>query len=327
MKPSFVNHLVCPFERSPLALEIHEMDGDEVQEGLLHTPSGRSYPIRAGVPRFVASDDYVNTFSRQRQHVRSHFDTYRREFDYNKAAELFIHSTGFDLSHLDGLTLDVGCGYGRFLRVLAEAGGEVVGVDLSSDTVELAYHFVGRNKNVHIVQASLAQLPFPECHFRRGFSIGVLHHTPDTRTSFLGLLPYLEEGADIAVWVYAPEKKIASNAWRKLTTRLPLGLVYGWCVINELLFVWPRSLPKGGGRFHALVPGGSLGTPFWQRVMGDFDDLTPRYAHTHSTAEVVQWFRDAELVDIQPLSRATSVRARKPHSGARQRKTVTAAAG
>jgi SAM-dependent methyltransferase len=319
MKPSLVNHLVCPYEGSPLSLEIMETDGQEVKEGRLHTASGRTYPIRAGVPRFVASDDYVATFSRQRQLVRSHFETYRREFDYNTAAELFVQSTGFDLARLDGLTLDAGCGYGRFLRVLAQAGGEVIGVDLSSDSVELAYDFTGRAANVHIVQADLAHLPFPQGHFRRAFSIGVLHHTPDTRDAFLKLVPYLEEGGDIAIWVYAPEKKVGSNAWRKVSTRLPLGLVYGWCIVNELVFVWPRSLPKGGGRVCAMIPGGSLGTPFWQRVLSDFDDLTPRYAHTHSTAEVVEWFRDAGLVEVAPLARATSVRGRKPSPDNRPR--------
>jgi SAM-dependent methyltransferase len=312
MKPSFVNHLICPDEGSPLQLEIKEMDGEEVKEGLLRTPSGRTYSVRNGIPRFVTSDDYVATFSRQRQYVRSHYETYQREFDYGAAAELFSRSTGFDLSRLDGLTLDAGCGYGRFLRVLSPAGGEVVGVDLSSDSVELAYEFTGRAKNVHVVQADLVRLPFPERHFRRAFSIGVLHHTPDTKTSFLKILPYLEDGGDIAIWVYAPENKVGSNAWRKLTTRLPLSVVYGWCIVNELLFVWPRSLPRGGGRFGTIVPGGIIGAPFWQRVMSDFDDLTPRYAHTHSAAEVVEWFRDAGLIDIKPLPRATSVRARKP---------------
>lgn len=318
MKPSFINHLVCPYEGSRLTLEIQEVQGDEIVKGLMRTPSGRTYPIRGGVPRFVTDDGYVTTFSQQRRHARAHFDSYRRNFDYGEEAELFVRSTGFDLSNLDGLTLDAGCGYGRFLRVLSQTGGEVVGVDLSGDTVELAYDFVGREKNVNIVQADLARLPFPTCHFRRAFSIGVLHHTPDTKSSFLKLLPYLEEGGDIAIWVYAPEKKVVSNAWRRLTMRLPLGLVYGWCIVNELLFVWPRSLPKGGGRFYSIVPGGSLGTPFWQRVMGDFDDLTPRYAHTHSATEVIEWFHHAGLIDVKPLSRATSVCARKPVSEASQ---------
>jgi hypothetical protein len=165
---------------------------------------------------------------------------------------------------------------------------------------------------MHVVQADLVRLPFPERHFRRAFSIGVLHHTPGTKTLFLKLLPYLEDGGDISIWVYAPESKVGSNAWRKLTTRLPLSVVYGWCIVNELLFVWPRSLPRGGGRFGTIVPGGIIGAPFWQRMMSDFDDLTPRYAYTHSTVEVVEWFRDAGLIDVKPPPRATSARPCKP---------------
>jgi SAM-dependent methyltransferase len=318
MKPWLVDHLVCPEDGSPLLLDIGEMDGDEVKTGILRSPSGRVYPIRNWVPRFVAADDYSGTFSRQRQHVREHFDIYRRAFDDDAAARLFVQSTGLDLSHLEGLTLDAGCGYGRFLRVIDRAGGEVIGVDLSSDSVELAFDFTGRAKNAHIVQADLTRLPFPKRHFRRAFSIGVLHHTPDTRVSFQALLDYLEEGGDIAIWVYAPEYKVASNVWRNVTTRLPLAVVYAWCITNEALFGWVRSLPRGGGRFGAIVPGGSLGTPFWQRVMSDFDDLTPRYAHTHSHGEVVGWFAEAGLIDIEALDRATSVRGRKPVAGLRR---------
>ena len=312
MKRSLVNHLVCPEDRGPLRLEIVEADGDEVISGGLRSAAGRVYPIRHGVPRFVERDEYARTFSRQRQRVRQHFASYQRAFDKEAAGRLFVQSTGFDLSRLDGLTLDAGCGYGRFLRVIDGAGGEVIGVDLSEDSVELAFDFVGRRKNVHIVQADLTRLPFPDRHFRRIFSIGVLHHTPDTQASFTALLPHLEEGGDIAIWVYAPEKKVTSNFWRRLTTKLPLDAVYAWCIANEALFAWVRSLPRGGGRFASIVPGGSLGTPFWQRVMSDFDDLTPRYAHTHTRTEVARWFAASGLVEVEALSRATAVRGRKP---------------
>jgi SAM-dependent methyltransferase len=316
MKPFLIDYLVCPEDSSPLRLQIDDMDGSEVITGMLYSRSGHEYPIRHGVPRFVRDDEYATTFSRQRQHVRDHFETYLREFDNAAAAKLFIDSTGFDLSHLSGLTLDAGCGYGRFLRVIHQAGGNVVGVDLSGESVELAFEFVGRAENVHIIQADLSRLPFPQCHFRRIFSIGVLHHTPSTKSSFCSLLPYLEEGGEIAIWVYAPENKVTSNRWRTITTKLPLGVVYAWCIMNEALFAPLRSLPRGGGRVGAIVPGCSLGAPFWQRIMSDFDDLTPRYAHTHSHAEVMTWFRGAGLTEVEALERATSVRGRKPNSRA-----------
>jgi SAM-dependent methyltransferase len=83
---------------------------------------------------------------------------------------------------------------------------------------------------VHIVQADLTRLPFAENHFQRAFSIGVLHHTPDTRRSFLALPRHLAEGGEIAIWIYAPENKIGSDVWRKVTTKLPLAAV---CVVHR----------------------------------------------------------------------------------------------
>jgi SAM-dependent methyltransferase len=312
MKPSFAEHLVCPADRVPLQLQIVEMQDGEVKTGKLRSAKGREYQIRNFVPRFVDGDDYTASFSRQREHVWRHFDTYRDDFDEVAASQLFLQSTGFDLTRLDGLTLDAGCGYGRFLRVIDSAGGEVVGVDLSSRTVDLAFNFAGRGRHVHIVQADLTKLPFAPGHFRRTFSIGVLHHTPDTRAAFESLLPYLANGAEIAIWVYAPEKKVSSNRWRKLTTKLPLAAVYAWCVSNEALFAWARSLSRGGGRFSAFIPGGTVGTPFWVRVMSDFDDLTPRYAHVHTSEEVEEWFAASGLVQVEVLRRPTAVRGRKP---------------
>jgi SAM-dependent methyltransferase len=312
MKLALVDHLVCPIDGLPLKLAVAEMEGEEVKTGTLRSAAGRQYHVRNFIPRFVEDDDYAASFSRQREHVLRHFETYRRNFDERAAAELFVQSTGFDLSRLTGWTLDAGCGYGRFLRVVDRAGGDVIGVDLSAQTVDLAFDFTGRSKHVHIVQADLTKLPFAKNYFCRAFSIGVLHHTPDTRASFERLSRYLAGGGEIAIWVYAPDKKVSSNAWRKVTTKLPLGVVYSWCIANESLFAWLRSLPRGGGRFAAIVPGGSLGTPFWLRVMSDFDDLTPRYAQVHTASEVRAWFEASGFTEVEILPRPTAVRGRKP---------------
>jgi SAM-dependent methyltransferase len=312
MKRLLLNHLVCPCDSSALALEILEEDRNgEILRGTLRSAEGRTYPIERGVPRFVESDQYATTFSRQRQLVRKHWNSYR--LDDNEERKLFVASTGFDLRGLDGLTLDAGCGFGRFARFVSAAGSEVIGVDLSSDTVDIAFDNIGRQELVHIVQADLTRLPFRRGLFKRVFSIGVLHHTPDTRKSFEQLLPYLCPGGEAAIWVYPPEMKVTSDVWRKLTLRLPLRVVYGWCVLNEALFAPLRSLP-GAWRLGRIVPGGALGRPFWVRVLSDFDDLTPRFAHSHSPQEVRNWFADAGLADIEILPRLSAVRGRKPRA-------------
>jgi hypothetical protein len=46
--------------------------------------------------------------------------------------------------------------------------------------------------------------------------------------------------------------------------------------------------------------------------MSDFDDLTPRYAHVHSGAEVEEWFAASGLVEVKVLRRPTAVRGHKP---------------
>ncbi len=313
MKHSLVDHLVCPVSKHPLRLEIFEADRvGEIKTGCLLSPTGSSYEIRNWIPRFVHDDSYSDTFTRQRKYVRKHFDQIRR--DQAAQSELLLSSTGFSLSPIDGLTLDAGCGWGRFTRIVAASGSHVVGVDLSSTTVDLAFEYAGRDENVHIIQADLVSLPFRNDTFRRIFSIGVLHHTPNTEESFRMLLPYLCRGGEIAIWVYAPEKKRSANRWRRVTTKLPLPVVYGWCVLDSVLFAWLRGLP-GGGKISAAIPGPSLGSGgLWERALGNFDSLTPRYAHTHAPEEIIRWFRTAGLVDIEELARRSSVRGRKPLS-------------
>ena len=87
-----------------------------------------------------------------------------------------VHDTGFgDFSrraapHLlrrlaragvrDGLVVDLGCGSGIWARALADAGYEVLGVDLSADMLAIARRRVPEARFVH---ASFLDAPLPQC--------------------------------------------------------------------------------------------------------------------------------------------------------------------
>jgi hypothetical protein len=45
--------------------------------------------------------------------------------------------------------------------------------------------------------------------------------------------------------------------------------------------------------------------------MEDFDNLSPSYASSHSEEEVLRWFKDAGLIDVRRLGRATAVNGRR----------------
>jgi SAM-dependent methyltransferase len=318
VKAELLEYLVCPDCQEAFDLVVHQERDGEIEAGLLTCRRGcGTYPITRFVPRFVDADRYAGSFSLQRRYVRRHFEHYRKD---QSGDRLFLPTTGFEADAVArGLTLEVGCGYGRFVDVVNRMGGTIVGIDLSTHSIDLARDFVGSRPGVHLVQCDLFKLPFRRATFDHIYSIGVLHHTPDTREAFRAIVPYARPSGRIAIWTYHPRNKVHANRWRVVTTKLPAPVLYGFCVMSQALFSWIRALP-GGQRFSAIVPGSRPvpGSRFWLRVMNDFDNLSPKYAHVHTPDDVRGWFTAEGLEDVRVLQRDTAVVGRKPvHEPAR----------
>jgi SAM-dependent methyltransferase len=315
MKHQLLDILRCPDCSTPFDLQVTEEEHGQVKTGRLtcRGSAPHSFAISRFVPRFVDADQYADSFSRQRLYVRKHFRYYEAD---RSGDELFFPTTGFSPDRIkSGLSLEIGTGYGRFVDVVQRAGGRIVGVDLSTHSIDLAHDFTGLRENVFLVQADLFRLPFARQAFDQVFSIGVLHHTPDTAKAFAAIAPFAAPGGDVSIWVYHPSRKVSANRWRVVTSRMNHRLLYGFCVMNQVLFSWIRALP-GGARFNELIPGAvpRKGRPFWLRVLGDFDNLSPVYAYVHDEAEVVGWFERAGLVDVRSLPRLTAVTGRRATS-------------
>jgi SAM-dependent methyltransferase len=311
MKRELLNYLRCPECRTSLSLTTTEEERGEVKEGSLRCDSGlHAFAIKGFVPRFVDAERYADSFSRQRLYVRKHF----RHYEKDRSGDVqFFPTTGFTREGIaSGITLEVGCGYGRFLDVVQRAGGRIIGVDLSTHSIELARDFVGFREGVFLVQADLFKLPFEVGSFDHVFSIGVLHHTPDTAEAVRAVAPFVRRGGRMAVWVYHPGKKRTANWWRQWTARLDHRVLYGLCIANQAAFSWVRALP-GGWRLNSVLPGATPapGRPFWMRVLSDFDNLSPTYAHVHAEHEVESWFCDLGFDEVQVLPRLTSVTGRR----------------
>src|SRR5262245_10597854 len=235
MKVELLKYLVCPECSSDLQLEVHDEEAGQIKTGWLWClQERRAFPITRFVPRFVEAEQYADSFSMQRLYVRRHFRYYEND---HSGMKLFLPTTGFDRGQIPvGVTLEVGCGYGRFVDVVQRSGGTIIGIDLSTHSIELAQDFVGLRDNVHLVQCDLFRLPFRQGSFDRVFSIGVLHHTPDTRGAFDALLPYVRPQGQISIWVYHPQGKVHADRWRTLTTRVPHRILYASCILNQFLF-------------------------------------------------------------------------------------------
>jgi ubiquinone/menaquinone biosynthesis C-methylase UbiE len=99
--------------------------------------------------------------------------------------------------------LDVGCGPGSITRGLAErlAPGEVIGLDLSADTLAAARRdAVARGiKNLRYEEGSVYALPFPDASFDAVFAHQVLQHLREPGSAIREMLRVSRPGGLIGV--------------------------------------------------------------------------------------------------------------------------------
>ena len=83
--------------------------------------------------------------------------------------------------------LDIGCGTGEFTRLLAKQAQNVMAIDLSPNTIEIARQRSREYTNIDFQVADIVQWEFPKEHFDAIVSIATLHHLPVEK-----LLPNLQ---------------------------------------------------------------------------------------------------------------------------------------
>jgi SAM-dependent methyltransferase len=350
MKRRLADILACPECRTPLQLAADSADGAEILSGSLSCRScGQSFPIKGGIPRFVPTDSYVSSFSFEwRRWRRTQFDTATR----TNSQSTFLASTGRRPEELAGkLVLDAGCGAGRYMDLLSAARAEVIGVDLSM-AVEVAYENLRARPNCHFVQGDLMRPPFRPGSFDFVFSIGVLHHTPDTHAAFSQLAGTLSPGGEVAIWVY-PRRR-----FRDVFEFFPgrVNEVLGQDVTYQIPARWQGTVRRFAGALdwtietssnverlvttrlptrllywlsHAAIPlyylyriplfyslrlltRVAMDTDPEWRVLHTFDWYSPRYQWKHRFAELRSWCEEAGLENITILPRAVAVRGQKP---------------
>jgi SAM-dependent methyltransferase len=285
------------------------------REGDCLVSSRSRYPIVRGIPRFVAGDRYAGSFSFEwNAHARTQLDSFRGD---DSSERQFRAKTGFSPQELAGKrVLDAGAGAGRYTDVASRWGAFVAAVDLSY-AVEAARRNFAQRDNVFVAQADIGALPFLPGSFDAIFSIGVLHHTPDTRAFFLKLVPLLKPGGTIAIWVYPPEGDyLVRRSWVRFVNKLPPRLFYEWC---RWFVPWAqRRLGNPWvGLLRRLFPFSTQGLGLEFDILDTFDGYSPRYHGLHSPEEVKGWFREAGLTDIaEPSDWHTCVRGtRSEHVG------------
>lgn len=97
---------------------------------------------------------------------------------------------------------DAGCGSGRWARFVAPRVGRLHCIDASERALEVARGVLEGFGNVEFHVASVSDLPLAHASMDFGYSLGVLHHVPDTRAAVASCVSRLREGAPFLVYLY-----------------------------------------------------------------------------------------------------------------------------
>ncbi len=316
----------------------------DINEGLLINQNNVAYPIIGGVPRLIEGALFFNKeFIKKWQNelkkltikieepseefkkfllpTLKRFETEWQEHDLEQKTwgleqqqriDCFLTYMNFTREEVKGkLILDAGAGTGQLTCSYATLGCEVVGVDLSPAIVrgwKNRKKWAGNySSNVTLIQADIMHLPFKPNTFDGISSLGVLHHTPDTKAAFNAITPFVKPGGTIGVWVYRknetdynlPLIPFITAKWlsldyqklRTVTPKLPPKLLY------NLLFIYV-SWFQLAYKINALLRGKKHNQTIKERVTSLFDSLAPPYVWKHEPEEVINWFKQAGFYTV-----------------------------
>jgi SAM-dependent methyltransferase len=143
--------------------------------------------------------------------------------------------------------VDIGCGSGRFIKYLKGRYDTITGID-PSQAIFAANELIGKEEKVELIQASTDSIPFPDGHFDFGYSLGVLHHIPDTQKALEDCVKKIKPGGHFLLYLYYNlDNKpyyfqiifFLSNLIRLLVSKMPAGLKKFTCSVLAVIFYMP----------------------------------------------------------------------------------------
>ena len=167
--------------------------------------------------------------------LRAIFEAYFRIFPWSALPD---GAVGFD----------AGCGTGRWARFVAPRVGHLHCVDASSEALGVARDNLHELPNCSFHLASINDMPLNEADADFGYSLGVLHHLPDTASGLAACARKLKPGAPFLVYLYyALDDRPTwfkliwhvSNGLRRLISILPFVVRRPIAEVIAALVYWP----------------------------------------------------------------------------------------
>jgi SAM-dependent methyltransferase len=304
----------------------------------LEDRQGNRFEIVNGVPRIAGTANYTANFGFQwNKFATTQLDNPSQLEDISR--QRFFSETQWRPEDLAGKELlEVGCGAGRFSRVVLEhTTASLWSIDYS-DAVSANMTNNGRIApgRFNVLQADIYELPFPDNSFDKVFCLGVLQHTPDVERSIRALVSKVRPGGEVVVdfypvkgwWTRWHAKYLLRPLAKRLSHDRLLALIernVDWLLAAHFLL---HRIGAGSlSRFLPLCDVTNTLPQFPDRsqlrewaILDTFDMFSPEHDHPQRIENVAEMFRKCgaavTFADFQPINggatAAAVVRAVKP---------------
>ena len=212
-----------------------------------------------------------------------------------------------------GSGIDVGCGTGRWSMLVAPRVGHLHLLDASAEALAVAKQNLAHMRNVSFHAASVANIPLPPASLDFAYSLGVLHHVPDTQAAIAAIADKLKPGAPFLIYLYyALDNRPAwyRTLWRltdmarRAISRLPHPLRLAVSQPIAALVYWPlgrgaRMLSRLGISARHLPLSYYADKSFYVMRTDAYDRFCTRLERRFNRAEIEEMLRRAGFENVQ----------------------------
>lgn len=227
------------------------------------------------------------------------FDDYFSVFPF---ADLPPDAEGFDL----------GCGSGRWADLMAARVGQLHCIDPSDKALGVARRRLGGRGNVTFHHAGVDAIPLADASQDFGYSLGVLHHIPDTQAALADCVAKLKPGAPFLVYLYYSfdNKPLwfrsvwaVSDGVRRVVARLPFAARRATTTALAATVYWPLTrvaltAEKLGANVDNLPLAPYRRYSFYTMRTDALDRFGTRLEQRFSRAEIAAMMERSGLSDI-----------------------------
>jgi ubiquinone/menaquinone biosynthesis C-methylase UbiE len=208
--------------------------------------------------------------------------------------------------------LDMGCGSGRWAIKVAPRVKLLHCIDASKDALEVAKKNLARMNNCQFHLASVVDIPLPDESADFAYSLGVLHHIPNTTNGIKACVAKLKKGAPCLLYLYyafdnkPPWYRLIwklSETGRFFVSSMPFPLRYITSQIIALLVYWPiarlaRLLSNKGFNVDSFPLSYYKDRSFYVMRTDSLDRFGTRLEKRFTKNQIIKMMEDAGLENI-----------------------------